>query len=199
METKICKRCNENKDLNKFNVDKKQNKRVNICRKCYQLKSFPQKDRFTWKNATYEQKIERLKKYFERHVIKQEGCWSWNGKIPGGGYPMMIYDYVQTNAHRISYLIHKGEIPEKIWVLHSCDNKICTNPNHLFLGTPKDNTLDKIKKGRDNSKRKLTIEQVTRIKELLQLGVNMARIARDFNISYGAIRSIKISNTWKWI
>mgnify|MGYP001609197312 CR=1 FL=1 len=61
LETKICKKCNQEKELGKFNVDKKQNKRVNICRKCYQLKYFPQKDRFTWKKATYEQKIERLK------------------------------------------------------------------------------------------------------------------------------------------
>lgn len=199
METKVCKRCNQEKEIRKFGFEKKQNKRVNICRMCYQLKYFPQKDRFSWNKATYEEKIERLKKFFDKHVIRQDGCWGWKGSIAGGGYPMLMFGHKQMNANRISFLLHNGELKDDIWVLHKCDNKICTNPDHLFLGTPRDNTLDKIQKGRDNPRRKLTVENVKKIKNLLALGVTMTKIARDYSVNHSTISAIKRGITWKTI
>jgi hypothetical protein len=79
-------------------------------------------------------------------------CWNWKGAPNVWGYGQIR----DTNgrygkkklAHRISWIIHNGPIPTNILVLHTCDNPLCVNPNHLWLGTHKDNALDMCKKGR---------------------------------------------------
>ena len=81
-------------------------------------------------------------------------CWEWQGGInnSGPGYGMIRdteYNGMRT-THRVSYEIHHGEIPKGKLVLHKCDNTLCVNPDHLFLGTHLDNTLDMIQKGRHN-------------------------------------------------
>ncbi len=107
-------------------------------------------------------------------------------------------------AHRASYRIHKGEIPEGMLVCHTCDNKRCTNPEHLFLGTYKDNTQDMHKKKRGqygikHHRCKLNDEKVKEIKKLLKMGVKMNRIADDYNVSDGTIWFIDKKVTWKHI
>lgn len=165
------------------------------------------KIRFKWFGATETEKVDRLAKIFNKHVIRQEGCWDWNGGL-SRGYACMVFgeQYKFTGAHRISWRIHYGEIPEKLLVLHKCDNKCCTNPEHLFLGTHKDNVQDMISKGRnkvpfgsDHANSKLTVEKVLEIKKLLKIGVTMKRISKDYNISNGAICAIKMNKTWKHV
>lgn len=166
------------------------------------------RNRFLWKTATKEQQIEHLRSIFNKNVIKKDGCWDWQGRCHNGGYAVMVHgsDHKQIGAHRVSWMIHKGEIPKGLFVLHKCDNKPCTNPEHLFLGTIKDNVQDMHKKGRANRLKneehpnaKLTIEKVKKIKELLSIGVTMTRISKDFHISHGAISAIKNGITWNSI
>lgn len=76
------------------------------------------------------------------------GCWLWLGGTNAKGYAHFKYDNVQRRANRFSWEAHKGPIPDGLHVLHSCDNRLCVNPDHLFLGTNQDNVDDKIKKGR---------------------------------------------------
>ena len=96
-----------------------------------------------------------LKKQYEKSIIRDDGCWSWR-KVPlNTGYATVYAGKKNIlTAHRVSWMIHKGEIPKGMQVLHKCDNRICTNPEHLFLGTQKDNVDDMIKKGRYNIKRR---------------------------------------------
>src|SRR5947207_548479 len=77
------------------------------------------------------------------------GCWIWTGARSLNGYGVMGMPHINRNAHRISWEIHRGIIPNKICVLHRCDTPSCVNPDHLFLGSLKDNTRDMVKKGRD--------------------------------------------------
>lgn len=75
-------------------------------------------------------------------------CWLWFGSKDPDGYGNFKIDGKQTRANRISYLIHKGDFDPALYVLHTCDNPPCVNPNHLFLGTKQDNTEDMKSKGR---------------------------------------------------
>lgn len=87
---------------------------------------------------------------YNRNVIRREDdeCWGWRGTKDNDGYGSMGAFGVQTHAHRYSWLINFGAIPPGMFVCHKCDNPECTNPNHLFLGTPKDNIHDAMRKGR---------------------------------------------------
>jgi HNH endonuclease len=79
--------------------------------------------------------------------ITESGCWIWLG-AETKGYGTIKHNGATVSAHRVSYLLHRGPIPNGLWVLHRCDTPLCVNPEHLFLGTPLDNERDKISKGR---------------------------------------------------
>lgn len=85
-------------------------------------------------------------KFHSKYEINPEsGCWEWTGSRShsGTGYGLMRWlDFKLESAHRISYSLHRGPIPEKAHVLHLCDNKKCVNPDHLYLGTHSDNIKD---------------------------------------------------------
>jgi HNH endonuclease len=93
--------------------------------------------------------FERVNKVFFDNFIPEpmSGCWIW---IKAGqyGYGYMILNKKKIRAHRLSWIIHNGDIPEGLLVCHKCDVKCCVNPNHLFLGTGDDNMQDMIKKNR---------------------------------------------------
>lgn len=87
----------------------------------------------------------QIKNFWENIKIGESinDCWSWNGNTING------YGFVNNNknpkhilSHRLSWIIHCGEIPNNTCVLHKCNNKKCSNPKHLYLGTPKDNAND---------------------------------------------------------
>lgn len=89
----------------------------------------------------------RLERFNEKYIKQETGCWVWNtnSKIKYGSF----WDGVRTRrAHIASYEMFKGEVPLGLYVLHTCDNPACVNPDHLFLGTQQDNMTDKKNKGR---------------------------------------------------
>lgn len=88
--------------------------------------------------------------FYLARVVRKEGCWAWTGNTDGFGYGLVQLGRGEprTGAHRVSWRLHKGAIPDGMQVLHRCDNPPCTNPEHLFIGTALDNSRDASQKGR---------------------------------------------------
>lgn len=127
---------------------------------------------------------------FWRFVVPKgiDECWEWSGcrKPTGYGQNKMT---TEPRAHRMPWVIHRGPIPDGIHVCHRCDNPPCCNPNHLFLGTAKDNAQDREKKGRrplivgeNFNGHKLTKEQVIQIRAMKSSGMSSAAIQREIGI-----------------
>ena len=149
-----------------------------------------------WAN---ENKIDSMKEAFEKFVQKEEYCWVWLGSKKGRinmDYGNFTFRGKGMMAHRASYNIYKGEIPDGVLVLHKCDVPSCVNPDHLWLGSYLDNQRDKMAKGRGTCE-KLSPEKVSMIKGLLRMGVLGTRICNDFGISRTTLCSIKKGRTWK--
>lgn len=90
----------------------------------------------------------KYKLRFEDRIYKSiDGCWYWLGTVIPMGYGYFCMNGKQQYAHRVSYQLYHGEIGS-LHVLHKCDNTMCVNPDHLFLGTAQDNVKDKMNKGR---------------------------------------------------
>ena len=109
-------------------------------------------------------------------------------------------------AHRVSWTLEHGEIPAGMCVCHHCDNRRCVRPDHLFLGTAKDNMQDMVKKGRatkanrgsGNGMAKLTEEQVYEIREVSKYG-DLKRLGEKFGVSKSSMYEIRTRKTWGWL
>lgn len=142
-----------------------------------------------------------LKKRIKRKIIKSgDGCWEWQGFIDETGYGRLKVDGLSTRVHRLSYEAFFGEIPHGKMVLHTCDNRCCCNPKHLYLGTAKDNSTDMMKRGRwaktDEKRKFLTKEEIIGVVAMLENHTNKY-IAEKFKTSENVINNIRKGNTYK--
>lgn len=136
--------------------------------------------------------------------VLDTACWLWTGGKNKAGYGSIGLGGKgagNRNVHRVSWELHFGAIPKGFFVCHKCDNPSCVNPEHLFLGTPKDNMVDMITKGRkrsalgsDSSNSKLTEDQVLQIFNDERI---YKEIAKEFNITHEQVGSIKRKKDWK--
>lgn len=97
---------------------------------------------------------------FWQYISKESsGCWLWTGSVDGGGYGTLSRgrNLSPHKAHRVSFEMRNGPIPKGMHICHKCDTPACVNPDHLFLGTPKDNLQDASRKNRLNEKSLLNL------------------------------------------
>lgn len=138
-------------------------------------------------------------------VNKTDTCWIWNAQRNSKGYGWFDYKGKGIKAHRMVWILTHGEIPKGLCVLHHCDNPSCVNPDHLFLGTYKDNSEDMIKKGRSKlcgnhkggNHHKLNGIDIIRIRTLLNQGAKMKDLSVEYHICYSHISRIKSGRCWK--
>lgn len=139
-------------------------------------------------------------------------CWLWTGYcMPFGHGQFNIGKHVIRLAHRFSWEIHFGEIPKSMSVCHHCDMPNCIRPDHLFLGTQKDNMQDANRKGRqykggsgdhapegeNHWNSKLTPEIVYQIIQMRNEGMTYGAIAKHFNVHFNTPRDICTGRRWK--
>lgn len=126
-----------------------------------------------------------------------DDCWNWTGTCSDKGYGMIHRRRLEKptglRAHRASWLLHRGAIPDGLCVLHRCDNRRCVNPDHLFLGTVADNNADMLAKGRQRTA-KLSATQVREIKGSPE---SMPALARRYGVTLQNIIKIKRGETWR--
>ena len=202
MKKYTCKAC-----LKEYEIEDWRKPSSYCSRKCKDSKasSWLLKTSFIIENATDEEKLNRLKNNFEKFVIRKVDCWQWKGKSEKGYPKMTCRKKLGANlGHRASWLIYRGEIPYGLSVLHKCDNALCTNPDHLFLGSNEDNVNDMLSKKRNprGSKvgtSKLDEDKVKQIKMLLEKDITGVEISERFGVTRTLVSYIKNGKAWKHI
>ena len=145
-----------------------------------------------------------LEKRFWVKVNKTDSCWFWTSTLDPNGYGKFGINGKGEFAHRVAWELTNGPIPEGLCVLHNCpdgDNPRCVNPDHLWLGTKKDNSDDASKKGRliGHQGRKLTEDDVREIRRLNADGVSYRKLARTFDVTYETISGVMSGRVYNWV
>jgi hypothetical protein len=139
-----------------------------------------------------------------------DGCWEYTGQRDKYGYGRIGIFYKEYFAHRIAYMASKGNIPEGMKILHTCDNPPCCNPRHLKPGTQADNIRDAAQKGRlvipnpirgqDHPYTNLTDDQVIEMRRIhAEGGITYVELGKMFGITTSSARYIVIRKRWAHI
>ena len=142
-----------------------------------------------------------------RRTIKlgPDDCWLWTGSKDPKGYGYLREGTKSIRVHRIAYELHNGSIPNGKCVCHRCDNPSCLNPNHLWLGTHRENMEDMAQKGRawkptwfgeTNPSSKLNLEKVKEIRARYNNGEPQRSIAKDYGIHQVTVSDIVTYASW---
>lgn len=146
-------------------------------------------------------------RFASNYVKTESGCWAWTAAKNDDGYGHMRFRGRGRAAHRLSFELHRGPIPDGLCVLHKCDNPSCVNPDHLFLGTHSDNMQDMARKGRQRSPfnvsgerhpaSKLRASEVLEIRHAHAQGISAQELSSKYGVSAAQIHLIARRKTWQ--
>lgn len=142
---------------------------------------------------------------FWRFIQKTADCWNWTGRNMSGRYGLFrVRRGLQKAAHRMSWELAHGPIPDGMVVCHKCDNPLCVRPDHLFIGTQRDNCLDCSRKGRTligerNGNSRLSKDQVLAIRSRVADGERIGTVARIYGIAWISVQRIVRHRTWRHV
>lgn len=145
---------------------------------------------------------------FWSRVLKTDNCWLWMGARGGKGNKygyFMLRGNKQWSAHRFAYTVAHGKIPKGMLVCHRCNKGLCVNPDHLYLGTNKQNLADAYRdgltvRGEQSPQAKLTTAQVLEIRRLFDEGVTSKKAIADMHgVSDSTIRRIGSRRGWRHV
>lgn len=127
--------------------------------------------------------------------VDSAACWKWIGATRGNGYGTIKVDGKLIDAHRASYILFHGPIEPGKLVLHQCDNRNCINPQHLKLGTYKDNQMDAIARGRAKPFRAtrsvpLTDDEIAGIRDEYSRGVSEIQLSRKYSVPPTSLKKL---------
>ena len=143
-----------------------------------------------WKLGTPQRKADE----FWSKVNKTAGCWEWTGSLTTFNRGCFYWKGKTDIASRVAWELTNGDIPAGRWVLHKCDNPSCVNPRHLFIGTPKENFADMVRKGRKKSK--LSLDEARAIHADSR---PTATVCEEFGISKASVATLtKARNCLYW-
>ncbi len=141
---------------------------------------------------------------FCRQIELTDSCWLWNGAAGHDSVPVYVYKYKTTNAYKVAYNLANDNEPdasvgEGNVIMHSCDNAMCVNPDHLSVGTHWDNTQDAIKKGRGPryTPMKLSYELAEKIRTIYEAGgITQLELAKEYNVSLRNMQMLIAHDIW---
>lgn len=145
-----------------------------------------------------------LQERFWEKVLKGEGCWLWCGVMKDNGYGVINRGgrgTGQVYAHRYSWESVNGSVPVGFDICHTCDNRRCVRPDHLFAGTRRDNMLDMVEKrrqqcGERHYAARLTADGVRKIRADVASGVDRHAVAAEHDVSYSTVTNIVTRHRW---
>src|SRR5262245_59597698 len=160
------------------------------------------------KSNLYKDRIKAFWHFVDKRMPSE--CWEWQGNKDKAGYGRIKFKDKYHKAHRLSYEINVGPVPEGLFICHHCDNPPCVNPNHLYAGTPRDNNNDTVARGRNvcgekhwtrskpervlrgeaHGRAKLTSEQVTAIRQAYANGFSQSHLAVQYGVNWSTINRI---------
>lgn len=141
---------------------------------------------------------------FEKKFSKSDGCWNWEYSLTTTGYGQLGFCEKIQKAHRVSWMLYRGDIPSGMCVLHRCDNRKCVNPDHLYIGDALQNAKDKYNRGRANHPAKknhhaakLTENDIVSIQEMSsKKSIYQKDIAKIFAVTPATISYIINGKRW---
>lgn len=220
---KTCSKCLISKEENEFYFQANKINRIGTCKVCHNArmmkwaKENPEKTRKAWtkhnrkrckgricpycgktyKVATSQNGCSTYCRFFLSFEKNINGCWEWKGYKSGRkemAYASLWVNRICRRASHISYEIHKGPLIPGLFVLHTCDNPKCVNPDHLYLGTHQQNMDDMNNRGRGNKDRfhlrKYTLQQIKKVFILRKEGKIYSEIAAETGVNLSSCKYI---------